>query len=289
MSRQCTNCGAELTNDMISAKMCFECGEEIPADQSEIATVLECNNNKFTINTVDESKLTSRQYEVITFLTKYLLLFKDFKTEKNYYEIYLKKINSASDCIYLSTLRNNTELFYKAFENVESMIPLEKGERFFLFCSMEKYTAMYGINQLASRGYFVTSRRMLFKKDNEFTSLPIQDIDSLTVDLDLDLWCLNGSEKFTVSSEWYNSPELSLILAFIFSIVTDDIDAPKEQKKTEEPPSKIQHQENAISSSTKDKLREAKTLFEEGLIEESEYTELRKKLLDKFIRQRSEY
>lgn len=277
MSRQCTNCGTKLTQEMYVCKMCFVCGEEIHLDQSDVLTILQRNNNKISFNTVDNNKFISNQYDITTLLSKKL------ENEKNTHEICLKNINSLFDSKYLATLKNNTELFNKAFENLELMTQVEKGERFFLFCSRETYNATYGINSLISNGFFITSKRILFRKDKHFTSLPMKDINSLAVDTVSDLWYLNESEDFIVSSRWCNAEELSLIFAFIFTIARDEIVVSKEKKKTMEISKETPHQEKTIVTSPREKLREVKKLYEDDLISESEYLALKEKILKDFI------
>lgn len=247
-------------------------------------TVLDCKDGTITF---PECSLEPESLATKLLLQQYL------KTDEYTPEVCLEQINNRPQNDFLATVKGNLDLINKVVERVTQKIPLQKGERIFLFCSRGEINSVYGINSLIGNGYLVTSKRVLSWNGEDICISPITEIQALTMDPLSFHWCLNGLKDVNLYRRNQNKEELALILSLIFLLVKeerggdiivagDETAVPeKTQEMAEQPQMQAQAAKQMLPLT--ERLREAKALYEEGLITESEYAELREKILNKFV------
>lgn len=252
----------------------------------EQVTILECGDGTITFSECHlESELLSTK-----------LLLKQYLQADAYSPgVCLEEINARPKNGFLATVKGNMDLINKVVERVTLKMPLQKGERIFLFCSRGENNSVYGISSLIGNGYLVTSKRILFWNGEDILVLPMAEIQSLTVDTLSYKWCLNGVRDTNLYRRNQNKEELALILVLIFLLVKGESGAKvkadargtavSEEARDRAGQPQIQAQAQAAKQtfSLTDRLREAKVLYDEGLVTESEYAGLREKILEKFV------
>lgn len=247
-------------------------------------TVLECEDGTITFPECDlEPELLATK----------LLLQQYLQTDEYTPEVCLEQINNRPQNDFLATVKGNLDLINKVVERITRKVPLQKGERIFLFCSRGEINSAYGINSLIENGYLVTSRRILLWNKEDICISSITEIQSLTVDPLSFHWCLNGLKDVNLYRRNQNKEELALILSLIFLLVKEErggkVIVSEEETAVPEKTLEMAQQPQIQAQVSKqvlpltERLREAKALYDEGLITESEYAELKEKILNKFV------
>lgn len=239
----------------------------------EQITVLECEDGTITF---PECSLEAELFETKLLLQRYL------QADEYTPEVCLEQINNRPLNDFLATVKGNLDMINKVVERITRKVPLQKGERIFLFCSRGEFSSVNGFNSLIGNGYLVTSKRVLSWNGEDICVSTMAEIQSLTVDPLCFHWCLNGSKDINLYRRNQNKEELALILSLIFLLAKEEnVVSEKTKDMAEQPQMKAQAAKPVLSLT--ERLREAKALYDEGLITESEYAALREKILDKFV------
>lgn len=206
----------------------------------------------------------------------------------------LVHINSRPQNNTFATIKKNAALLNAAVEKVSEARSLEIGERVFCFVSQSRYNAVYGISSLVDCGILLTDRRLLFwKGDRKQYVLPLNKIQSLVYSLNWDAWYLNGCDQYELTCEMEDREEIALFFALLFQLVkcvskcSDSISEnqmKQTEKQTETKSDAAEEKDTPDSmSELKKKLKEAKSLFDEGLLTEKEYEHMKEKIIEKYI------
>lgn len=275
----CRNCGIEHTPEMVEARMCFECGTEfVPPEDShiDVVPVVMCEDEVTFVEYEDLSVFNDQIKNVRSQLIHYIN--KDTYTV----EEYLDMLNSMRMKDYLATIQNNFNLLNKVYEQTRQYDLLEVGERLLLFVSQGE------IGKRLSRGYLVTNRQIIFWDQKSFSILELCQVESLGVDCENGIWYLNELKDCQLSSPCCKVQEHAVIFALLVTLIckpkkkAEGITSPVEQiKEKAEHVEQMQNVSNQSPLTLADKLRELKTLYEDGLITETDYEETRKRMLDK--------
>lgn len=227
-------------------------------------------------------------------------LYWDIRQIKKLQEIICENAYSPEDCIAhinarpqnntFATIKKNTALLNAAVEKVSEVRPLEIGERVFCFVSGSRYNAVYGTRSLLVCGMLLTDRRLLFWKENcKPYVLPLNEVQSLEYSLKQDAWYLNGCDQYELTCEMEDQEQITLFFALLFQLVKRATKLPgsiskKQMKQTETKSDAIKENDTIDSMSVlKEKLKDAKSLFEEELLTEKEYENMKEKIIDKYI------
>lgn len=252
----------------------------------EQVTILECGDGTITF---PECSLDSELLSTNLLLKQYL------QADAYSPGVCLEEINARPKNDFLATVKGNMDLINKVVERVTSKVSLQKGERIFLFCSRGETNSVYGISSLIGNGYLVTSKRILFWDGENILVFPMTEIQSLTVNTHSYQWCLNGVRDANLYRRNQNKEELALILGLIFLLVNGESGekvvadtrgtafSEETRDRAGQPQMQPQAQTAKQTLSLTDRLREAKALYDEGLVTESEYAGLREKILEKFV------
>lgn len=199
-------------------------------------------------------------------------------------------INARPQNNIFATIKKNTALFNAAVKKVSEVRTLEIGERVFCFVSQSRYSAVYGISSLVDKGILLTDRRLLFwKGDRKQHVLPLNKIQSLVYSLKWDAWYLNGCEQYELTCEMEDREEIALFFTLLFRLVKHTPKLPssisENQNNQTETKSDVTKEKETMDSMPvlKKKLEDAKSLFDEGLLTEKEYGNMKEKIIDKFI------